>query len=149
VTKFKDGIKDKATEVSFKKQYVVDAVKLLDFEHTIQRRTLGDGCIAAQRKLIEPKLATWSALLHRVTLRDPTVVGRNYFIMLSVSEPLEVPDVLCPTEATTDVTKVDTVDKQQSVSSKLSVMNDSQGDVKRSPSSVILFGLGDDDGSAY
>lgn len=86
---------------------------------------------------------------HGVTTTDPTAFGRNYFNMLSMSKPLEVPDVPCPTDETKDVTKAKTLDKQQSVTSKLSVMNDSLGNVKRSPSSVILFGLGDDDGSAY
>jgi len=84
-----------------------------------------------------------------VKTTDPAAFGRNYFNMLSVSKPLEVPNVPCPTEETKNVSSAKTLDKQQSVSSKLSVMNDTLGNVKRSPSSVILLGLGDDDGEAF
>jgi len=87
---------------------------------------------------------------HGVTTTDAAAFGRNYFNMLLMSKPLEVFDVPCPTEETKDVTNTKTLDKQQSVSSKLSVVNDGAlGNVKRSPSTVILFGLGDDYGSAY
>jgi len=87
---------------------------------------------------------------HAIITTDTAVFGRNYFTMLSMNKPLEILDAPCPTEERKVVANAKTFDKQQPVSSKLSgVIDGALGNVKRSPSSVILFGLGDDEGSAY
>jgi len=93
---------------------------------------------------------------HGVSTADATAFGRNYFTMLSIGKPLETPggDPI----VSKDLVKTKIVQKQQQFMSKLSSGKDAVhnklsetpvGHVKRSPSTVILFGLGDDDGSAY
>jgi len=90
------------------------------------------------------------------TTSDAASFGRNYFNMLSMRNPLPVSNVI-PSPQEGNTLKSKRLDKQQ-VMSKLNPSKDSihkklseidTCNVKRSPSSVILFGLGDDDGSAY
>jgi len=92
-----------------------------------------------------------------VSTTDATVFGRNYFTMRSIGEPLEALNVNKSRTQKKYLMKSKIEDKQpvksklsggkNDLHSKLSEIITSH--VKRSPSTVILFGLGDDDGSAY
>merc|ERR1711957_886561 len=94
---------------------------------------------------------------YSVSTTDATAFGRNYFTMQSIGEPLEALNANTSRTQKKDLMKSKIEDKQL-VTSKLFGAKDGlhnklskivTGHVKRSPSTVILFGLGDDDGSAY
>jgi len=94
---------------------------------------------------------------YSVSTTDATAFGRNYFTMRSIGEPLEALNANTSRTQKKDLMKSKIEDKQP-VTSKLFGAKDGlhnklskivTGHVKRSPSTVILFGLGDDDGSAY
>jgi len=83
-----------------------------------------------------------------VSSTSPTAFGRNYFNMLSFRKPLPVSNAIPRATNKVDQKSIQKMNLSTDVTQKkLSEID--HCNVKRSPSSVILIGLGDDDGSAY